>query len=308
MIFAGPALADTLILKDGREVDGEVTIEGDSYVVRTPAGITVRFPRDRVLSVRKTASARASYDRDRAELESGPESQSAEAWFELGRSAAKKGLHDDARAAYLRAVQLEEDHPEARRALGHVFVDGLWLEKSALEEEEPPAEEPARRVDATSSSYTASGSGMRAKEYITCPKCSGTRYEFWLPCTQCTKSRRPGYLDTGQYMLPCNRCGTKTKLPGVKCRTCQGYGKVTQERLDNLDKPRRVRQGYELCFTCGGTGVETWLPCSQCTKSAYPGFLNMGEYMLPCNRCGTKGRLPGIQCQQCGGYGVVREK
>ena len=59
------------------------------------------------------------------------------------------------------------------------------------------------------------------------------------------------------------------------------------------------------CHKCSGTGYMHWMSCIQCRKSNKPGYLNMGDRYLLCNRCGGKGTLPGIRCDECGGKGKI---
>jgi hypothetical protein len=59
------------------------------------------------------------------------------------------------------------------------------------------------------------------------------------------------------------------------------------------------------CHKCSGTGYMHWMSCIQCRKSDKPGYLNMGDRYELCNRCGGKGKLPGIRCDECSGKGKV---
>ena len=59
------------------------------------------------------------------------------------------------------------------------------------------------------------------------------------------------------------------------------------------------------CHKCGGTGVMHWFSCPQCGKSNKSGYLNMGDHYELCNRCGGRGKLPGIRCDVCGGRGRI---
>jgi len=57
-----------------------------------------------------------------------------------------------------------------------------------------------------------------------CGKCSGTGVEIWDTCNQCKRSKYPGYLFFGDHLELCNRCNGATKIPALKCTVCGGTG------------------------------------------------------------------------------------
>jgi DnaJ-class molecular chaperone len=182
-----------------------------------------------------------------------------------------------------------------------VLVGGRWVPKEEAERLQGQRRDPDERRRAPQPP------AITKPEYVTCPKCGGTGIEVWIPCSQCSRSPRPGYLNMGDHLEICPRCKGAGKLPGIRCRQCGGTGKV------DLNKPRTVtgryvQKGYHVCPDCGGTGVELWIECNQCKRSGVPGFLFHGEYYSVCNRCGGLGKLPGIPCATCKGYGVVKDE
>ncbi len=110
----------------------------------------------------------------------------------------------------------------------------------------------------------------------------------------------------GDHYELCNRCGGKGRLPGIRCDHCRGKGKIDPDNPPRKRK-RRIPKGYEECYGCRGTGVSEWIRCVQCSRSDVPGYLYFGEYYDVCNRCGGRGKLPGLKCARCRGKGIVRE-
>jgi DnaJ-class molecular chaperone len=192
------------------------------------------------------------------------------------------------------------------RHKGMVKIRGRWLTPEEAERAEQ-GEEVKPEADRPAPPERREGIFSRKLEYEECPKCSGTGVEIWLPCNQCARSPRSGYLYMGDHMQPCGRCRTKGKLPGLQCRLCRGHGKVRSDKLEEREYAEpKIPKGCEICFKCNGTGAELWLPCNQCARSGYPGLLYFGDYLQVCNRCGGRGKLPGIQCTECRGNGLVR--
>ena len=54
-------------------------------------------------------------------------SPSAEGWYKLGLWCLKKGLRKQGKEAFQKAIQLNPDHPGARKALGYVRYQGKWI-------------------------------------------------------------------------------------------------------------------------------------------------------------------------------------
>jgi hypothetical protein len=143
-LLAGRALADELLLKNGRTLEGEVTEAGDTVVFKRP-GISMEIRRDEVQEIRKSPSAKEQYAKKAAVLDAyrasgGGEGKAAgkdaaEEHHRLGLWCATKGLKDEARAEQKRAIELDPDHAAARRALGFVKTDAGWrLEDEVMKE------------------------------------------------------------------------------------------------------------------------------------------------------------------------------
>jgi hypothetical protein len=148
VLLAGPALADELVLKNGRTLEGEVTEAGDTVTFKRP-GISMEIRRDEVKEIRKSPSTKEQYakkaaDLDKADLDAkllgnAPDAKrtaAAEAHHRLGLWCSAKGLKDEAKAEQQKAVALDTNHAGARRALGYVDIGYSPAQPSwALEED-----------------------------------------------------------------------------------------------------------------------------------------------------------------------------
>jgi len=122
LLFAASAVADDVILKDGRVLSGKVSDEGKRYTV---------VDRDRKYAVSKSevarfVPARSFMDEYEARLEKLPYDD-PEAIFEFGRWLAKNEWPTRAARAYEEVLELDPDHRGARRALGYKLYEGEWV-------------------------------------------------------------------------------------------------------------------------------------------------------------------------------------
>lgn len=137
LCLAPGSRGDTLILKDGRRIEGTVTSrEGGQVTVKTSFG-EMTIDEDDILEIKKGKTKRQEYQ-ERFEA-----AESAQDFFELGEWAASKRLRKETEKAYLRAVELDPEHADAHRALGHVRYKGVWMtpeERDAKSAEDRVAE------------------------------------------------------------------------------------------------------------------------------------------------------------------------
>jgi hypothetical protein len=122
LLFAASAVADDVILKDGRVLSGKVVDEGKRYTV---------VDRDRKYAVGKTEVAKvvskpSFMDAYEARLKKLP-FDDAEAIFEFGRWLAENEWPTRAGRAYEEVLELDPDHRGARRALGYKLYEGEWV-------------------------------------------------------------------------------------------------------------------------------------------------------------------------------------
>lgn len=119
--FAG-VNADTIILKNGNEINGIITKKGKDYVVEFSTG-TMTVPEEEVERVKKSTSNLQVF-RDRHEQ---IQSSDADAHYELGRWADARGLNKQAKREFKHAIQRNPDHKKARKALGFTQYNGQWM-------------------------------------------------------------------------------------------------------------------------------------------------------------------------------------
>jgi len=122
LIAASLASADVVLLKNGLSVHGSAKEIDGKVIVRTRAGRTLEFDRDKVREITKGESRREEYARRVAELGTGD----AASWYRLALWASENKI-PQARDAYARVIGFDPDHRAARRELGFERVGGEWV-------------------------------------------------------------------------------------------------------------------------------------------------------------------------------------
>lgn len=117
-----PLAADTVFLKSGKKIEGQIIEEGETVRVRLPAG-EVAFPKRDVLRVERSATKRRLYE----EKARGLAANDAAARLELGRWCLAQGLRPEAEREFHKVLAVVPDHPEARTALGYRKLAGQWV-------------------------------------------------------------------------------------------------------------------------------------------------------------------------------------
>lgn len=117
------AAADVVTTRDGLVVEGAVTRDKDGSVTVTTARGEVRLAGADVLSLVAGDGPRAAAERERRTL---PKSD-ATGHFRLALALDAQGLGEFAREEYAAVLEVEPDHPAARRALGYERVGDRWM-------------------------------------------------------------------------------------------------------------------------------------------------------------------------------------
>ncbi len=116
------APADTVRLKNGGIVEGDIVERGEKEIsVRTSIGI-VKLAADSVERIEVTEPVRVQYARRAAALPDTADDNVA-----LADWCAENGLTAERRKHLLRAIAIDPQHENARSALGHVKVNGIWV-------------------------------------------------------------------------------------------------------------------------------------------------------------------------------------
>jgi hypothetical protein len=123
-LLLSPLPADTVFLKDGTQIlDCKVTQETATQVhVDTPVGKMV-VPKTEVFRILKVKTAHDNYDEQLAKLREGD----VNGLYKLAVWCRTSGLRKESDELLARVISLKDDHPEARRLLGHLKLGGEWV-------------------------------------------------------------------------------------------------------------------------------------------------------------------------------------
>jgi len=135
VLVSGPASrADTLVTKDGKQWQGRIVDEGESYTLIQPDGSKLSFPKDVVQEVISPEIKRPEYEAMLKEADLSDDEQVAK----LAEFAAQYGLTEEQKKLLASAYSLRraatEDESGAQRGLA------AWCESFGLEEEAVAAE------------------------------------------------------------------------------------------------------------------------------------------------------------------------
>lgn len=126
-LLAGVANADVLHLRTGGRLDG-VLVKETAETITIDVGMgQLSVPRSSVLRIERRESALSEYRTRLSALVPGD----LRALMELARFAGENGLRNEARLMWARVVSLDPRNVEAHLALGHVFVDGNFVDEAA---------------------------------------------------------------------------------------------------------------------------------------------------------------------------------
>ena len=120
-VFATPVWADKLILTDGREFEGVVTVEEDAVLIVMDYA-RLRFSKDKILRIEFKDLPRVELSK-RLAAASG---RGPDALLSVAQWAAKAGLQSEAENILADVLKMSPDHEAARAELGHVRIDGTW--------------------------------------------------------------------------------------------------------------------------------------------------------------------------------------
>jgi len=115
------ALADRLVLVDGRTFSGTVRVEADTVIIEMTYG-TLRFTKDQVARI----EMKDTPDVELAKKLSEARKNDAAALFTIAQWAATNDLKRQAGELYARVLEIDPNHAGARRELGFVAIEGQW--------------------------------------------------------------------------------------------------------------------------------------------------------------------------------------
>ncbi|MDP6990266.1 MAG: hypothetical protein QF903_12425 [Planctomycetota bacterium] len=119
--FVCSAAGDVLVLRDGRRIEGRITLESAALVRIRTSLAELEFPRSQVESIERTKSKAEEFrERWAAAREAGE-------FHELGLWCEERRMRKEARKCMRRAVELDPRHAPAQRWLGKVEYEGEWV-------------------------------------------------------------------------------------------------------------------------------------------------------------------------------------
>lgn len=125
VLFVGSVAADVLHLKKGGRLEG-ILLGEDATTITMDLGVgQVSLPRSAVLKIERKESTLAGYRMRLAAIRQGD----LRAHADLARYATAHGLRAEARLMWARVISLDPTHVEAHLALGHILVDGRFVDE-----------------------------------------------------------------------------------------------------------------------------------------------------------------------------------
>jgi tetratricopeptide (TPR) repeat protein len=117
--------ADRLKLKNGNDISGIVTKEGENYVVEFSTG-KMKIHESEVVEVITEETELQKFRKKHARINN----SNANAHYELGVWAKTHGLYKQAQEEFRHAIQIDPGHERARRELGYVEHNGQWMTRA----------------------------------------------------------------------------------------------------------------------------------------------------------------------------------
>jgi len=124
-LFAASAGADVLHLQKGGRLEG-ILVREDAASITLDVGMgRVTLPKSSITRIERKASALSEFRRRLDAIAPGD----VQAYVDLARYAAENGLRGEARMAWTRVASLDPRNAEAHLALGHVLLNGIYVEE-----------------------------------------------------------------------------------------------------------------------------------------------------------------------------------
>lgn len=126
-----PLRAERIQLKSGGEVTGELVNSDrqadEPYIIRTEQGVVVTLDASNVKRIVVPSQAERQYKKFIKKMP-----PSADGNWKMAEWCRKNSLSDQHRFHLQEAVRHDPNHENARRALGHQFIDGQWTTREAV--------------------------------------------------------------------------------------------------------------------------------------------------------------------------------
>lgn len=135
LLAAAPALADKVILQDGRVLEGQVLTQTEDYILLKTRFGEMKLAKSEIKEIVKQKTPEEVYQEKSAALSK----DDVAGRLTLARWCGQNGLHAQARAEAAKIVASDPDNAEARAVLGHTKHEGRWVPKGG--EGKEPAKE-----------------------------------------------------------------------------------------------------------------------------------------------------------------------
>lgn len=130
LLTAAAARGDVISLNNGGEIRGQLQqpdqrrTDDEPVVIKTLSGSLVTVRREDIESIKRRRLVLEEYEVLRRKVD-----DTVDAQWELAQWCLNKRLADERRTHLERIVELNPQHAEARRALGHQLHDGVWMSR-----------------------------------------------------------------------------------------------------------------------------------------------------------------------------------
>ncbi len=122
LLFTVAAQADVVYLKNGKSIEGKVTVKGEKVVVEIPHG-TVSFPKRKVLRIERKVSSVETYEQKHKALPAGD----VQARLKLAAWSRRHSMGNRSEGLLQEDLELDPENVEARKLLGFVKHGQKWM-------------------------------------------------------------------------------------------------------------------------------------------------------------------------------------
>lgn len=274
------ARPDIVYLTNGQKVEGEVTDLGDSIRVRKTSGITVVYPKSKVLKIERRASAAGEYRKRRQAVEA----YDAKGLLDLARWCDENDLKTEAEAVYREVLGIASPvHRAAKRRFAEFLDKSERLKEALALYEELGADVAARARSAQNRlerqrtiAFREAEEHLAAKEYR---EAVGTLVRVYGLTPSGGASDRSAFTEAdvlaklsearklladtfATSRLTISECPTCQASGTVTCGACNGQGQVQREFI-TMSPTGGVRR-YMKWVRCDGCRGGKKVRCTSC--------------------------------------------
>ncbi|MCZ6689361.1 MAG: hypothetical protein O7H41_07145 [Planctomycetota bacterium] len=124
--LALPCAADTVVLKDGRRLEGKVESEDGETILLILHYGKMTIQKSDIVSIEKGPTAEEVYQERASKLSE----DDLQGRVDLAKWCIENDLHREGRWEYTRVLEIDSDHADARAALDFVRHEGKWITRN----------------------------------------------------------------------------------------------------------------------------------------------------------------------------------